>query len=124
MRIIFVASPLRSKDDAEATLNVEFAKATCRAIALAGGVPFAPHLLFADFLDDAIESERALCLRLGKVFMARSDEVWTRVPPWRDGPSDGMIGEIGEAEKLAKPLYNVTSDAEFARQLNRLQEAI
>lgn len=122
--LIFVCTPLRwQAGDPQPFSNLRFAEETCRRIATTGAVPFAPHLYFTRFLDDCIIVERNLGIRLGLEVLARADEVFVRLPPWRRDNSSGMLQEIGEAEKIVKPIYNVTDEAEFKRQLERLRAA-
>lgn len=73
--------------------NVRFAEQVCQMIALAGGAPFAPHLLFTRFLDDNEPEERAIGMRCGKTFLGVCVEAWFILPEWRSTLSLGMVAE-------------------------------
>jgi hypothetical protein len=137
--IIFVVTPLKptpSDPGCDAGLrdalaaNLRFAENTCRAIALAGGAPFAPHLLYTRFLDDSHPSERQIGIDCGLRIMEAADEVWARLPSWRKELSDGMIQEIEAARLLraSSHIYRrpdvvlITDDNHFERELARLRK--
>ena len=84
--------------------NTEVAEKLCRVIALAGCVPFAPHLFYTRFLDDDDPAERRLGITLGLSFMAACDEVWVYA---RDGISSGMKMELEHAVRLGKPIVEI-----------------
>ena len=52
--LIFVCSPYWGDVNA----HVKCAHRYCRYVVKQGGIPFAPHLLFTQFLDDSKASER------------------------------------------------------------------
>ena len=58
--LIFVCSPYRG----DMETNTQNARQYCRLVMEQGGIPFAPHLLFTQFLDDAIPKERERGLRM------------------------------------------------------------
>jgi hypothetical protein len=136
--IIFVVSPLRSEPgDPPGALGelatVNYTLATCRAIALAGGVPFAPHLLYPRFLDDTAPEERAIGIACGLRLMEAADEVWARLPPWRRQHSSGMLAEIDAGRRLQisritlhlltwPKVIVIADDAHFERELARLRK--
>lgn len=133
-KLIFVVSPLRAEktDPVWPPLagvkeppphpNLVFAKQTCLRISLTGNVPFAPHVYFTQFLRDEEAMERVIGIQLGLEVLSRADEVFVRLPPWRKHNSTGMLTEIGEAERIAKPVYNVTDELEFRKHILRLQK--
>lgn len=59
-----------------------------------GGIPFAPHLLFTQFLNDGDPMERRVGLCLGIEMLKRCDELWAF-----GQPTEGMTMEIREAEQ-------------------------
>lgn len=89
--LIFVCSPYRG--DVEA--NKENARRYCRHVYEHGGIPFAPHLLFTQFLDDDDPAQRDAGLHLGLAMLSRCDELWAF-----GTPTEGMTLEIQEAEQL------------------------
>lgn len=71
--------------------NQQRARELCHSVTLAGHAPYAPHLLFTQFLDDAKPAERALGIAAGKAFLQVCDELWFDE---RYGISTGMKAEI------------------------------
>lgn len=84
--------------------NVLTAVALCRTAIEASCAPFAPHLLYARFLDDNDPAQRECGISLGLEFMAVCDEVWVYIG---DGISDGMRREMEHARKIGKPVVEV-----------------
>lgn len=131
--IIYVGSPLRPQEgdpgwdgtDKGAALafeaNVEFAEMISREVALAGGVPYAPHLLFPRFFNDAVPEERELALIMGRRMISVCDEAWFHLPPWRMKLSSGMEGERQTAETLDVPSRVCRDQTAFEIQLHRLR---
>ena len=96
--IVFVASPLAGPDE---TMNIDFARRVCRRIALeTGAVPYAPHLLFPQFLNDKDPVERELGISYCSAMLAVSKFAAFAVPVWRDEPSKGMHAEFAVAKDL------------------------
>jgi hypothetical protein len=59
MRLVLVESPFAGRSAAlDARLNLNYALALCRYVALRGDAPYASHLLLTRFLDDNVEAER------------------------------------------------------------------
>ena len=98
--LIFICSPYRG--DVES--NLENARRYCRFAIRRGGIPFAPHLLFTQFLDDSVAHERELGLELGRSMLSICDELWVF-----GVQTAGMTLEISEAERLKIPIrhFNV-----------------
>ena len=92
--LIFICSPYRG--DVEA--NKENARRYSRFAFEQGGIPFAPHLLFTQFLNDDIHTERDVGLCLGLEILERCDELWAF-----GTPTMGMATEIQEAKRLGIP---------------------
>lgn len=96
---VFVASPWRAEVAAGRAANRARALAACREAVCAGHAPFASHLLFPQFLDDADPAERAAGMRAGLAFVAACEEVWVYGPV-----TEGMAAEIAEARRLGIPV--------------------
>lgn len=64
-----------------------------------GGIPFAPHLLFTQFLDDSEKRERDAGIAMGTAMLALCDEVWVF-----DEPTTGMKLELAAAIRIDKPV--------------------
>lgn len=84
--LIFVCSPYR-------------ASRYCRLVMKQGGIPFAPHLLFTQFLDEDKAAERRQGLRMGMEMLKLCDELWAF-----GEPTEGMEMEIAQAERLGVPV--------------------
>ena len=113
--LIFICSPYRGDVDA----NLEDARRYCRFAVRQGSrmsapcIPFAPHLLFTQFLDDSIAHEREEGLAMGIAMLSLCDELWAFGPP-----TAGMAQEISEATQMGIPVrrfnvhcQEVTADA-------------
>lgn len=88
---VFVCSPLRASADRTEEFNKFLAKKMCKLALERGYSPFAPHLLYTQFLDDSVESERDAGIKAGIDFLATCDEMWILVPP--EGMTKGMVAE-------------------------------
>ena len=98
MKRVFVCSPYRG----DVERNVAVARAACRDVIRAGDAPFAPHLLYPDFLDDDIASDRDLGIGAGLEWLSVSDEILVV-----GAPTDGMRVEIDAAELFGVPIRRV-----------------
>ena len=92
---VFICSPYRGDVETN-TLN---ARKHCRFAFEQGGIPFAPHLLFTQFLNDDVPAERDAGLCLGLELLARCDALWAF-----GNPTMGMALEIQEAKRLEIPV--------------------
>lgn len=97
MKRIFVCSPLRG----DMEKNMERASQYCRQIAQIGNNPFAPHLLYPQFLVDSVPEEREFAMACGRDFLQFCDEVWVF---GMDSPSEGMAAEIEMAKAMKIPV--------------------
>jgi len=84
-KLIYVASPL--KGDYEG--NRKKAREYCRYVMSKGHIPFAPHLLFTQFLNDEVPEERQAGMQMGLDML-------------------GMLREILEAEELGLTVRRIT----------------
>lgn len=89
--LIFVCSPYRGDTET----NTQNARRYCRLVMEQGGIPFAPHLLFTQFLDEENATERKQGLRMGMEMLKLCDELWAF-----GEPTEGMRMEIAQAECL------------------------
>ena len=71
--LIYVCSPYRGETKKERKRNIRNAKNFCRLVSKQGGIPFAPHLLFTQFLDDCNPRHRRLGLEMGVETIRRCD---------------------------------------------------
>jgi hypothetical protein len=79
--------------------NLKVALALCRMAVEAGLAPFAPHLVYTQFLDDGDTAQREIGISLALRFLEVCDIVWVYVG---EGVSDGMRREIDHARRLGK----------------------
>jgi hypothetical protein len=100
--------------------NTTHAEHACNLIARAGGVPYAPHLLFPRFFDDRNADERALSIGCGLKMITICDEAWFYLPTWRSVLSTGMTGEKTFAEKIGVPTREAHDTIAFQIHLDRL----
>ena len=82
--LIFVCSPYRGDTET----NVQNARRYCRLVVEQGGIPFAPHLLFTQFLDEDKVAERRRGLWMGMEMLRLSGWAsryagWTWREVWR-----------------------------------------
>ena len=92
---IFVCSPNRGDTET----NTQNARRYCRLVMEQGGIPFAPHLLFTQFLDENKAAERRQGLWMGREMLKLCDELWAF-----GEPTEGMEMEIAQAERLGVPV--------------------
>lgn len=96
MKLIYVCSPFSGDVDG----NVKRAKDYCKFVLSEGNVPLAPHLLFPQFLNDNVESERELAMSCNFEILNKCDELWV----FGDKISRGMKQEIQYATDNDKPI--------------------
>lgn len=104
--LIFVCSPFRG----DVETNVRQAERFCRFVYLQQSVPFAPHLIYPQFLDDDDPDERNAGLCMGIEVLNRCDELWAF-----GEPTAGMSFEITAAICLGKPVRRFTHDCQEVR---------
>ena len=97
--VIFVCSPYRGDTET----NTQNARRYCRLVMEQGGIPFAPHLLFTQFLDEENVAERRQGLRMGMEMLRLCDELWAF---GLDCPTAGMAAEIELARERGIPVLN------------------
>jgi len=116
MKPVFICSPYAAESPEQRELHCRYARRLCRYAVDEGFAPFAPHLLFTQFLDDVDAVQRSQGLRAGKVFLSFCRQLWFGV---KHGISDGMKDEIEDAAKtFGIPIYLVLEnpDGSFTRQ--------
>lgn len=96
---IFVISRLKGRDPIERLVNIERARRICRSITKLGHAPFAAHLLYPQFLDDTVTTERRLGIKLGHEFLRVCDQAWVY-----DDPIGGVKDDIDAADAAGIPV--------------------
>ena len=87
------------------------AKRYMRFAVVKGAIPFAPHLLYPQVMDEDDPSERELGLVFGIVWLGKCDELWV----FGRHISCGMALEIAKAKKRGIPVrrFNTVCEEEF-----------
>lgn len=88
--------------------NIKKACEYCRFAIESNCIPFAPHLLFPQFMDDNNPSEREAAMHFNYVMLGKCDELWV----FGSTISNGMQREIGLAKKRKMPIKYWSSDCE------------
>ena len=79
----------------QALENRRVAREACRQALLDGCAPFAPHLLYPQFLDDEDPEARERGISAGVAFLETCAELWAF-----GEPTEGMRTEIATAHRL------------------------
>jgi hypothetical protein len=99
--LVFICSPYAGNVET----NTENARNYCRFAVKQNYIPFAPHLLFPQFLDDGDEEQRNLGLFFGMVLLSKCTELWV----FGDNITNGMYIEIEKARHRELPIRYFTS---------------
>lgn len=94
MPVVYICSPYR--DDPKG--NTERARRWSRLAVDMGCIPFTPHILFTQFMDDREDDERRTALFMGMVMLGKCSELWV----FGDKVTDGMKREIEQAKEWGK----------------------
>ena len=95
---VFVCSPFGGTEH-----NAILAMRLCRRAVSAGLAPFAPHLLYPQWLDDADPDDREAGMACGLAWLRACDIVWALDVP----PTAGMKVELALAHELGKPISKI-----------------
>ncbi len=71
--LVYICSPFSYGDVKE---NVRNARRYCRYAVEHHAIPFAPHLLFPQFMNDSNPAERSLAMLMNRVMLGKCDELW------------------------------------------------
>ncbi len=96
MPLVFICSPFAG----DVERNVAKAQGYSRFAISKGCIPFAPHLLFPQFLDDMDKEQREIGLFCGMVLLCKCREIWV----FGKKVTKGMAKEIGKAKQKAIPI--------------------
>lgn len=102
--VVYVCSPFSGNLES----NVENTQRYCRFAVDSGFVPFAPHLLFPQFMYDEVPEERELALFMGIVMLTKCAELWV----FGERISKGMSKEIHKAEARNMLIRYFTTNCE------------
>jgi len=100
---VYICSPYRGDSGWCEAHNILLIDAI-RDVALLGHVPVASHAILPPSLDDDDPDERAFGLHLGLAMLRSCDELWVYHCDCCQCPTEGMRGEIAEAERTGIPI--------------------
>lgn len=100
MKRVYICSPCRGDYER----NIIKAQGYCRRALDFGVIPIAPHVYFTQFLDDTVQDERRIGMKLGIELLKICDEVWVYS---MENPSEGMKAEMKIAESLGIPVRDI-----------------
>lgn len=89
--VVYICSPYSGDTER----NMANARRYSRFACLHGAVPFTPHILFTQYLDDDIKSERTLAMCMNRKMIRKCDELWV----FGKRMSTGMKEEISFAKR-------------------------
>lgn len=92
---VFICSPFRGDTEGNAKRAAAYSRMACEK----GYLPIAPHLLLPQFLQEGIEAERKLGIKMGLELLLCCDEVWVF-----GEATEGMAAEIAFATKNGKEI--------------------
>ena len=90
--LVYICSPYAG----DIETNTANARRYCRFAVDAGAIPFAPHLLLPQFMDE--ETERDKAMFFNKVFLIKCEELWV----FGNKITKGMAKEISLAKRHMK----------------------
>lgn len=91
---IFISSPLGGSPEVPFENKLNIARAMCKYAFGRGHAPFAPHLMYPQFMEDSNPTHRILSISAGIEFLKDCDEIWI----YEGLPmSEGMMLEYNEA---------------------------
>ena len=102
MKLVYICSPYAG----DVERNIRFAKAACHYAMEQNCAPVAVHLLYPQFLNDAVHSEREAGIQMGLRVLASCEELWC----CGERISHGMSCEIAEAKRLSIPIQNLSTE--------------
>lgn len=102
--IVYICSPFSGKEH-ENKIN---ARKYCRFALEKHTIPFAPHLLFPQFMDDTLGEERQTAMFMNYVMLTKCVELWV----FGGNISEGMAQEIMWAKRRHMPIRYFTEKME------------
>lgn len=98
--LVYICSPYAG----DVETNAENARKYSRFAVESMEIPFAPHLLMPQYMDEG--TERELVLRMGIIFLSKCEQVWV----FGERVSEGMAYEIKKAISMGKKVRYFTAD--------------
>jgi len=114
MKKVFICSPYAGASDAMTMKHIQYARDLCKYAFRMNFAPFASHLIYPQFLDDKIPSQRVQGMNAGQVFMSVCDEFWIGI---KYQISSGMKDDIDSGKLLHIPMYFIveTGQGQFSK---------
>lgn len=101
--LVYICSPYSG--DVES--NVARARDYCRfAVTEKNAIPFAPHLLLPQYMEDSDPQQRELAMFMNMVFLGKCNELWV----FGQCRSEGMQQEIAKAKKRRMTIRYFTEE--------------
>ena len=101
--LVYICSPYAG--DVEG--HTAQARAYCRfAVMEKNAIPFAPHLLLPQYLEDSDPQQRELAMFMNMVFLCKCNELWV----FGERRSEGMQQEIAKAKKRRMTIRYFTEE--------------
>lgn len=100
-KIVFICSPFAG----DIELNIERARRYGRFAISKNTVPFIPHLLYPQLLDERDHEERNLGISMGIRMLSLCQELWV----FGERISSGMAVEIAKGKSLGLPIKHFTT---------------
>lgn len=113
-KLVYIASPYAGDTE----VNIQFAKKACRYAVNQGMTPLAVHLLYPQFLNDQLPSDRECGMRMGLHVLESCDELWL----CGDYISSGMEMELAAAKALGIPIQKIASHTIEKEQMNAIEQ--
>lgn len=89
--VVYICSPLSGNVEK----NMTNARRYSRFAAMHGAVPFTPHILYTQYMDDDVEYERRLAMSMNKRMLGMCNELWV----FGKRMSPGMKEEVSFARR-------------------------
>lgn len=102
--LVYICSPFAG----DTRRNIRKARKYSRFALMQHTIPFAPHLLFPQFMDDNNPAERSLAMKMNMIMLGRCEELWL----FGDTISAGMKREIAKAKRKGMKIRWFTEEME------------
>lgn len=102
--LVYICSPFSGK----VKRNKRKARKYCRFALEQHTIPFAPHLLFPQFMDDNNPKERQTAMFMNMVMLGKCEQLWV----FGENYSNGMKEEIRKAKERKKKIRYFTEKME------------
>ena len=102
--LVYICSPFSGK----VKKNKRKARKYCRFALEQHTIPFAPHLLFPQFMDDNNPKERQTAMFMNMVMLGKCEQLWV----FGENYSKGMKEEIQKAKERRKKIRYFTEKME------------